>query len=109
MEWGYIDKTGKWVIKPQFAYASSFRDGLAPVKLRPGKGEDWIVGREETTFIDKTGKAVFKPVSYVLNARVSNGVAFLQHVSTSSTGGTSAKFADRQNRKGDLRRGRHRT
>ena len=92
MEWGYIDKMGKWVIKPQFVYANSFRDGLAPVKLRPPEGENWVIGDEKTTFIDKTGKAIFKPVAYVLNARVSNGVAFLQHVSTSPAGGISSSL-----------------
>ena len=92
MEWGYVDKTGKWVIEPQFAYAAAFRDGLAPVKLRPGKGEDWVIGDEKTTFIDKTGKVVFDPVAHVLNARVSKGVAFLQSVSKSPIGGSSTSL-----------------
>ncbi len=29
---GYIDKTGKYVVKPQFEGAWDFREGLAPVK-----------------------------------------------------------------------------
>ena len=31
-KWGFIDASGKWVIKPQFELASSFSDGLACVR-----------------------------------------------------------------------------
>jgi hypothetical protein len=33
LQWGYIDKTGKWAIKPQFRVAEDFRDGRAVVGL----------------------------------------------------------------------------
>jgi hypothetical protein len=46
-KWGYIDKTGKVVIEPQFNYASSFSEGLANITI---EGKD--------AFIDKTGKIV---------------------------------------------------
>src|SRR6218665_591042 len=47
---GYIDQTGKIVIKPQFDGAGRFQEGLAPVKL----GSPW-------GYIDKNGKMVINP------------------------------------------------
>ncbi len=46
-KWGYIDKTGTVVIKPQFDYAYNFYEGLARVKIGKRSG-----------FIDRTGKFV---------------------------------------------------
>ena len=46
---GYIDKQGKFVIKPQFDAASIFIEGIAPVKVG-----------EKLGFIDKTGKMVIE-------------------------------------------------
>jgi serine/threonine-protein kinase len=31
--WGYIDKTGKFAIPPQFDYAANFSEGLALVSI----------------------------------------------------------------------------
>ena len=50
-KWGYINKKGKMVIKPQFRYAGKFYEGLAQAKTMDGK----------YGFIDKTGKFVIKP------------------------------------------------
>jgi hypothetical protein len=50
--WGYIDKTGRVVIKPQFYGAYLFREGLARVISKNGK----------TGFIDTTGKMVIPPI-----------------------------------------------
>ncbi len=47
--WGFMDKTGKFVIEPQYELASSFSEGLAKVLL-----EDGNVG-----FIDKKGNLIF--------------------------------------------------
>ena len=47
---GYIDRTGKIVISPQFNEAHWFEDGLAVVKIGSKFG-----------FIDKTGKIVINP------------------------------------------------
>jgi len=47
---GYIDNTGKVVIKPQFDYGWEFSEGLAPVQT----GEDW-------GYIDENGKIIIKP------------------------------------------------
>ena len=47
---GYIDKTGKMIISPQYDWARGFSEGLAPVKLAGKWG-----------FIDATGKMVIPP------------------------------------------------
>jgi len=49
-KWGYIDKTGQIVIKPQFDNAENFSEGLARVKVGDKYG-----------YIDKTGQIVIKP------------------------------------------------
>jgi len=48
--WGYIDKTGKMIIKPHFESAREFSEGLAAVMVERKWG-----------FIDKSGKMVIKP------------------------------------------------
>lgn len=52
---GYIDKTGKIVIQPDFepAYSSSFKEGLARIKIG-----------EKYGFIDKSGNIVIQPKYY---------------------------------------------
>jgi hypothetical protein len=71
--YGYIDKTGKIVIKPQFERASDFSNGLAQVWVgggsRWGSGERWLPKQRSGTsryvdsyrwgYIDKTGKYVW--------------------------------------------------
>ncbi len=59
--WGFIDKTGKTVIKPRFHEVKSFSEQLAAVcvgieKGKPGQTEEpWRWG-----YIDKSGKVVIK-------------------------------------------------
>lgn len=48
--YGFIDKTGKIVIKPEFDYVGPFSEGLAVV---------WIGNKYG--YIDKTGKYIWKP------------------------------------------------
>jgi len=48
--WGYIDKTGEYVIPPKFTKALDFKNGLAPVMLK----NDW-------GFINKKGEFVIEP------------------------------------------------
>lgn len=48
--WGYIDKMGKEVIKPQFKSAGQFSEGLAAVRLNGSYG-----------YIDKSGSFIIKP------------------------------------------------
>ncbi len=51
-KWGYIDKTGEAVIKPQFRVAWEFSGGLALVRIGDKYG-----------YIDKTGKYVWEPTN----------------------------------------------
>ena len=53
-KYGWIDKTGKYVINPQFDYATGFLEGLACVRIG-----DRNTGKYG--YIDKTGKYVIKP------------------------------------------------
>src|SRR2546422_10908637 len=48
--YGYIDKSGRIVIKPRFDEASYFSEGLAPVRV----GKLW-------GFIDESGKMAIAP------------------------------------------------
>jgi hypothetical protein len=49
--WGFIDKTGAWVIKPQFLQTGDFSEGLAPAQVATAK---W-------GFIDRQGNFVIPP------------------------------------------------
>ena len=49
-KWGFIDKTGKWVILPQFDYVEDFSEGLAAVEVGKKIG-----------YVDTTGKMVISP------------------------------------------------
>ncbi len=48
-QWGYIDKSGHFVIAPRFEEADKFSEGVAPVKLK----DDW-------QYIDVKGNTVIK-------------------------------------------------
>ncbi|EGQ2639350.1 WG repeat-containing protein, partial [Campylobacter coli] len=48
--WGFIDRSGKFVIEPKFDDAWNFNEGLAGVELNGKWG-----------FIDKSGKIVIEP------------------------------------------------
>jgi hypothetical protein len=56
-KWGYIDKSGKIVIKPQFDAAYPFYDGIA--KVMTGK---WFEN-EKWSYIDTGGKPIFTDLS----------------------------------------------
>jgi len=49
-KWGFIDKTGKIAINPQFEDAWEFKEGLATIQLGNKYG-----------YIDKSGKIVTNP------------------------------------------------
>ncbi|MCX6844402.1 MAG: WG repeat-containing protein [candidate division WOR-3 bacterium] len=71
--YGYIDKTGKMVIKPQFSRAGDFSDGLAQVWVGGGVGRSERAERQSIDrshksryidtyrfgYIDKTGKYIW--------------------------------------------------
>lgn len=65
--YGFIDKTGKTVIEPQFTYAGDFHEGLA-----------WVHTRDDKQgYIDQTGKFVIGPGDYDLSddSNFSEGLA----------------------------------
>ena len=62
-KWGFIDKTGRLVISPQYNYADEFHNGLAAVLV----GGKW-------GFIDKSGQMVIQP-RFTRAGRFSSGVA----------------------------------
>jgi hypothetical protein len=73
--WGYIDRSGKWVIKPQYELADDFSEGLAQVMVDRKLG-----------FINKKGEMIIpprfgaRPVNYVWlrqfdTSRFSEGLA----------------------------------
>jgi hypothetical protein len=62
-KWGYIDKSGKIVIEPQFDWALHFTEGLAAVKVKGKYG-----------FLDQTGKMVIQP-QYHEARNLSEGLA----------------------------------
>jgi len=51
-KWGYLDKAGRWAIKPQFDVAGSFSEGMAPVAVFLDKKSN----REKWGYIDQAGK-----------------------------------------------------
>lgn len=56
-QWGYIDKTGKFIIPPRLGWPEMFSEGVAAVKAKDPKGwrgQKWVM-------IDKTGKVVLEP------------------------------------------------
>jgi hypothetical protein len=53
-KFGFIDKVGRVVIKPQFDSACSFRGGLAEIGI--GSDEE-----QKRGYIDKAGRFVWKP------------------------------------------------
>jgi hypothetical protein len=64
-KWGYINRSGEVVIKPQFEAGEPFADGLALVRypprkkpLKPGEKKPELV--EGIGFIDQTGKIVIE-------------------------------------------------
>jgi len=63
---GYIDKTGKMVIKPQFDYSDGFYEGLARVQIG-----------EKLGFIDENGSIVIQP-NFDSVLFFSNGLAPVQ-------------------------------
>src|SRR2546428_10768179 len=50
--WGYIDKTGAWILPPRYKNVSPFHDGLAAVQQE---------GESLSKYIDHSGKTVAGP------------------------------------------------
>jgi hypothetical protein len=60
-KWGYVDKTGAFVIRPAFDFAYPFAEGLARVNMGGRIGKAGEVAGGKWGFIDKTGRYVLKP------------------------------------------------
>jgi WG containing repeat len=69
-KWGYIDKSGKFVIQPQFAIAGPFSEGRAMVGIREA---DWS-DKYKWGFIDTQGQWIAKPQYQSVN-EFSEGLA----------------------------------
>jgi hypothetical protein len=54
-KWGFMNKNGDFVIKPEYYATNGFTDGLAPVCKRIFKKND-IYGKDKWFYIDTTGK-----------------------------------------------------
>lgn len=48
--WGFVDRSFRWVVPPQFAHAGELAEGLAPVKIGTKEG-----------FVDRQGKTIIPP------------------------------------------------
>lgn len=53
-KWGYVDKTGKWVIEPKYAKVYNFSEGLSAVREDSERFSTW-------GFMDKNGQWIIKP------------------------------------------------
>jgi hypothetical protein len=61
MKYGYIDKTGAWVIEPQFDFAQAFSEGMAAISMDM---VDNAANPGRVGYIDKTGQMVVQPQYY---------------------------------------------
>jgi len=62
-QWGYMDRSGREIVAPQYAYAGSFSEGMACVKINGLYG-----------FIDANGNRIIPPV-YAYAEKFSSGLA----------------------------------
>lgn len=68
-KWGYVDRTGWFVIEPRFNEAKPFIDGLAFVKIGgyDAKAVIHVIGLLDSSgkwgYIDKTGAYVWQPTN----------------------------------------------
>lgn len=67
--WGYIDRAGRWVIKPAFQSASCFTEGLGCVSVPGPNGND-----ERYGYVDKAGRLVI-PTKFAYAKPFSEGLA----------------------------------
>ncbi len=60
-KWGYLDKTGKWAIKPQFEIATDFSEGLAAVEVLTGKEASQKEPTHKWGYIEHSGNFAIRP------------------------------------------------
>ncbi len=78
-QYGYINRRGQMVMKPQFDTAEKFHDGLALVaqggsRVKVGPGKYWRIPTKRG-YIDKTGKFIIPLGKYNLANTFSEGLA----------------------------------
>ncbi|AZN42416.1 WG repeat-containing protein [Paenibacillus albus] len=76
-KWGYINKMGKIAIKPSYAWADDFHEGVAiveTIKTSNGSKDEDMEDRVRYGAIDSSGKMVVKPV-YSSITKYTEGVA----------------------------------
>lgn len=76
-KWGYINKAGKVVVEPAYAWADEFHDGVAVVEMMnssDGGNDRESVDSVRYGAIDLTGKMVVKP-DYTFITKYTEGVA----------------------------------
>lgn len=66
--YGYIDRSGSWVIEPRFTEASGWEDGAAKVRLPNG----------DLAFIDSDGKYLMHPRPFHRLGELSEGLAVFE-------------------------------
>jgi WG containing repeat len=64
IRYGYIDKTGKFVIAPQFLKAGDFKNGFASVSTATEGVSKQLYGTYYNAYIDKSGKPLYEPGLY---------------------------------------------
>jgi len=82
--WGFIDHTGKFVLKPQFVRAKEFSEGLAAVAYGSDASMRW-------GYIDKSGKLRIKAKFYSAGS-FRRGFSY---VSVGAFGKSEAQYIDR--------------
>lgn len=89
--WGFIDKRGQEIIRPQFAEVSSFSEGLAPVQVNGSWG-----------FIDRQGQMVIAP-QYSHASLFSEGIAVVIRSEQTNTFDLTKRFGSRSTVTGSRR------
>lgn len=70
LHWGYIDKTGAFVIQPAYPYADQFSEGMAMVTLD--------IATRELAYIDTSGEIVIESQPYFIEiGRFNDGMAVI--------------------------------
>src|SRR5699024_3659852 len=67
---GYIDRSGQWIIKPQFAIAEHFSEGLAAVMPMNKQAALWA-------YIDKSGHYITPP-RFIIARPFSEGLGIVE-------------------------------
>lgn len=71
-KWGYIDRAGKVVIKPEYMMAEPFSEGLGAVTRIKKSGRFLVM---DCRYIDKTGKTIIKADKYYMIGDFGEGLA----------------------------------